>query len=289
MILAWTALVAISASASAAEKLSVLIVDGHNNHKWKETTPVVKRILEDSGRFTVSVATAPADKNELATFEPKFSDYDVVLSNYNGPAWSEATQKAFEEYVSGGGGFVCLHAANNAFTDWDEYNVMIGLGGWGGRTEKNGPYIRVRDGEIVRDTTPGRGGSHGKRHPFLVEHRQPDHPILKGLPTAWMHEEDELYDRLRGPAKDLTVLATAYSSPDTGGTGENEPMLMVIDYGQGRVFHTTLGHDTKAMSCIGFEVTLQRGTEWAATGEVTLTDVPDNFPRDSAVSTRPQD
>ncbi len=141
---------------------------------------------------------------------------------------------------------------------------------WGGRNEKSGPYVRWRDGKFARDTKPGRGGSHGKRHPFEVIVRDSEHPITAGLPASWMQAEDELYAELRGPAEGMQVLATALSSKESGGTGEHEPILMAIPFGQGRVFHTTLGHDAVAMSGVAFQVTLQRGTEWAATGKVTL-------------------
>ena len=60
-----------------------------------------------------------------------------------------------------GGGMVSIHAANNAFPKWKEYNLMTGLGGWGGRNEKDGPYVYWKDGEIVRDNAPGRGGGAG--------------------------------------------------------------------------------------------------------------------------------
>ncbi len=58
-----------------------------------------------------------------------------------------------------------------------------------------------------------------------------------------------------------------------GGSGEHEPLLMTIQFGNGRVFHTTLGHDAEAIKGMAFQVTLQRGTEWAATGDVTLPSV----------------
>src|SRR5690606_5323718 len=93
-----------------------------------------------------------------------------------------------------------------------------------------------------------------------------------------MHAKDELYDKLRGPGENMTILATAYSDPKTGGSGRHEPMIFTIDYGQGRVFHTPMGHDTEAMECVGFMTTLQRGTEWAATGEVTQEELPEDFP-----------
>jgi type 1 glutamine amidotransferase len=243
--------------------------------------------LVETGLFTVDVATSPAAGEDLSGFVPAFSDYDVVVSNYNGQPWCELAQSRFDEYVSQGGGFVAVHAANNAFPEWAEYNRMIGLGGWGGRNEKSGPYLRLRDGRFVRDETPGAGGSHGAQHEFVVVIRAPDHPVTAGLPQSWLHAQDELYDRLRGPAEDLTVLATAFSSTETGGTGEHEPMLMVVDYGEGRVFHTTLGHSDRAMQCVGFIVTFQRGAEWAATGQVTKTEVPEDFPTADEVRTRP--
>jgi hypothetical protein len=68
----------------------------------------------------------------------------------------------------------------------------------------------------------------------------------------------------------MHVLATGFSATETGGSGQHEPLLMTVQFGQGRVFHTTLGHDTKAMQGVAFQVTLQRGTEWAATGDVTM-------------------
>jgi type 1 glutamine amidotransferase len=284
-LFALTLSLAFAASTLAAEPIKALIIDGQNNHDWKRTTPVLKQILEETGRFKVDVATSPA--KDTAGFAPKFADYQVVLSNYNGQRWPAATESAFAQYVNGGGGFVAVHAANNAFPDWPEYNAMIGLGGWGGRNEKSGPYVRFKDGQFVRDESKGPGGGHGPQHAFVVETRNQEHPITKGLPEKWLHAKDELYDKLRGPATKMTVLATAFSKPgkDTGGTGEHEPQLMVIDYGKGRVFHTTLGHSPEAMKCVGFIATFTRGAEWAATGKVTQK-VPEDFPTAEKVSTR---
>ena len=108
---------------------------------------------------------------------------------------------------------------------------------------------------------------------------------MKGLPKVWMHQGDELYATLRGPGENMTVLATAHSDPQNKGTGHDEPMLMVLHYGKGRIFHTVMGHDVAALSCVGFITTYQRGTEWAATGKVTQK-VPTNFPTATAVSNR---
>lgn len=281
LALVLTAIPVAAQSAETKSKIKLLLIDGQNNHAWAKTTPLIKAALEESGLFAIDVATTPPKGQKLDEFKPDFSKYQVVVSNYNGDEWPEATKKAFEAFVAGGGGFVPVHAANNAFANWAEYNKMIGVGGWGGR--KALPMLRFRDGKVVVDNTPGGRGSHGKKHEFAVETRKADHPIVAGLPAKWMHTADELYGTLGGPAENVTVLATAFSAKETGGTGENEPMLMTIDYGKGRVFHTTLGHDETSMKCVGFVVTLCRGTEWAATGKVTQK-VPENFPTEGKTS-----
>jgi type 1 glutamine amidotransferase len=273
-------------AAGFAAPIKVLIVDGQNNHAWKETTPVLKTTLEEDGRFTVDVATTPAKGGDMSTFKPKFSEYAVVVSNYNGEPWSSEAKDALDAFVKNGGGFVSYHAADNAFPEWKGYQEMIAVGGWGGRkVETFGPHVRWKDGQAVTDTIPGNCGNHGARLPFQVTMRNPNHPIAKGLPAVWTHAADELYNSLCGPAKELTILGTAHSDPANRGTDLEEPMLMTIRYGKGRVFHTTLGHDVAAMKCVGFIATLQRGTEWAATGKVTQK-VPKDFPTATEASVR---
>jgi len=266
--------------------LKALIVDGQNNHDWRSTTPVLKALLEDAGLFTVDVATTPGQGKPMDSFRPDFAKYDVVVSNYTGDNWPKATQDALVDYMNNGGGLVIYHAADNAFPNWKEWNEMIAIGGWGGRNEKSGPMVRYRDGKVVFDTSPGAGGTHGPQHAFQVVTRERQHAIMAGLPEKWMHASDELYSKLRGPAKNMTVLATAYADPAKNGTGENEPALFTIRYGKGRVFHTVLGHAAEQCRCVGFIVTFQRGTEWAATGRVTQMDVPEDFPTADEVSLR---
>ena len=295
-----------------AKKIKVLIVDGQNNHVvWPKSTIMMKQYLEETGLFAVDIdrtyytwkAEREKDFLPLAgvgetenlkepktdpNFSPKFKKYDVVISNFGWKAadWPEATQKALEDYMEAGGGFVSVHAADNSFPDWLEYNKMIGLGGWGDRNEKNGPYVYyTNEGELVRDDSPGNAGSHGPQHLIPITVRVPDHPITKGMPEKWMTAKDECYAKLRGPGENMIILATGKDMSGKAPTDRHEPMLMVLTYGKGRIFHTTLGHDDYSCEGVDFITTLLRGTEWAATSKVTIP-VPDDFPTAEGPSSR---
>jgi hypothetical protein len=279
----------IAVAATPPEKIKVLIIDGQNNHSnMKKGTQRMKAYLLATGIFDVDVATTPPAGKSMQSFKPDFSKYRVVVSNYNGASWPEATNTAFDKFMYEGGGLVTVHAADNAFPEWAEFNQMIGLGGWGKRNEEAGPYVYYDEQQkkFIEDIDPGIGGSHGHQHEFIVKTRDKNHPITKGLPEEWLHQKDELYDRLRGPAEHLTVLATAFSPKDKAGSGRHEPVLMAINYGKGRVFHTTLGHEDYSQKCVGFMVTFQRGVEWAATGQVTQP-VPADFPTATQGKARP--
>ena len=267
-----------------------LIITGQNNHNWQESSPILKKILNETGLFSSEIMTTPKTGGDMKTFNPDFSKYKLVVLDYNGDSWTEKTNTAFVDYVKNGGGVVIYHAADNSFPGWKEYNEMTGLGGWGDRNQKSGPYVYYKNDQLITDTSAGIGGTHGKRREFIVRTRITDHPITKGLPARWLHGTDELYSLLRGPAKNMQILATAFADSSAGGgTMRDEPMLMTITYGKGRIFHTTMGHADEgggpSMQCVGFITTLQRGAEWAVTGDVTQK-VPWDFPSAAGVVLR---
>jgi type 1 glutamine amidotransferase len=309
-------------------ELKVLIIDGQGNHGiWPKTTAMMKDYLVKTGMFSVDIYRtkylwfgphSQMDSSELVAnynlykltdkpyellkeskadpnFAPVFSDYDVIVNNFGWKVadWPVQTQKDFEAYMANGGGMVLVHAADNAFGQWVEYNKMIGLGGWGSRTKENGPYVYYsKENKITIDTSDGGCGSHGPQHEAMISIREPNHPIVKGLPSEWLHTKDEVYERLRGPGQNMTILATAYSGVDkeitensakSGRTDRHEPMLMVLDYKKGRVFHITLGHSLLSFESVGLKTVFERGTEWAATGKVTQK-LPANFPSKDKVS-----
>ena len=303
-------------------RLQVLIVDGANNHSiWPKTTQMIKDYLEESGLFEVTVArldtvwlgysnspnhlnaypqrTTPPQilekPQKTAQFSIDFSPYDLVVSNMgnNAPYWPAATMKSFEAYMANGGGLVVVHAADNSWGQWEGFNKMIGLGAWGGRDSTSGPFVHYVENKGPTADHNGRiCGTHGKQHEYIVTTRDTEHPIMKGLPENWLHAKDELYDRMRGPFENATILATAFSDakinaprPDLPGTGKHVPALMAVEYGKGRTFHTILGHADYSMECVGFITTLLRGAEWAATGKVTQP-VPADFPKAGQLSSR---
>ncbi len=299
-------------SLSVQAKIKVLIVDGQNNHEvWPKSTIMMKQYLEETGLFSVDIrrtkftwkgerekAFLPLagvgetqdlkDPKADPDFILSFKKYDVVVSNFgwNAADWPEATQKALEKFMKNGGGFVSVHAADNSFPNWLEYNKMIGLGGWGDRNEKAGPYVYyTNEGELVRDNTPGSAGSHGPQHNIPVTVRVSDHPITQGMPNVWMTPKDECYAKLRGPGENMIILATGKDMSGKAPTDRQEPLLMVLTYGKGRIFHTTLGHDDYSCEGVDFITTFVRGVQWAATGKVTIP-VPDDFPTAGQPSSR---
>lgn len=255
----------------SAKTINVMLITGQTDkyHNWEIMSACLTDILAEQPIFNTDVVVMPSS----GEFNPDFASYDVVVLNLNFVEWSDQTKRAFESYVSDGGGVVIIHETNNAFPEWKEFNRMIGLGGWGGRTEKDGDYYYWKDGDYVRDSSAGKTGSHGRRVPFEINVRNTKHPIMKGLPTKWVHNNDELYSNLRGPAENIEVLATAYSDPKTKGSGKEEPVFFTVTYGKGRIFHNILGHTKKDFTAAvrdnrGFQVVVSRGTEWAATGKV---------------------
>jgi uncharacterized protein len=303
---------AMAKTTPAGKIIRTLIVDGQNNHvQWPKITYMMKQYLEETGKFsvdvrrthytwngddlipqfpingvsnTVALPKSRADSSYLIDFTP----YDLVICNFgwNAAPWPAETQANFEQFIKKGGGLVVIHAADNSFPQWPAYNQMIGLGGWGDRTEKDGPYVYYDQADkLVRDMQPGKAGSHGAQSEFLITIRDSKHPITRGMPMKWLHTKDEMYDRLRGPAENMTVLATAFSAKSNNGTDRNEPMLIALKYGKGRIFHTPLGHMDYSVECVGFITCLLRGAQWAATGKVDIP-IPSDFPAESAISAR---
>lgn len=228
--------------------IETLYLTGQNNHDWERSAPFCRDLLQRSGKFNVHMAE---QASEALTDRAALAKYALLIVDYNGPEWSPDARQNFIQAVRRGTGVCILHAANNAFTGWKEYEELCAL--------------------MWRD-----GTGHGSYHKFDVKITDPDHPVTKGLPPVLCSHPDELYHRLvHMHNTPYQVIATAHSSKESGGTGNEEPMLVVKTYGQGRVFHCILGHvwSGSVMDTFDnpdFQRVFLRGCEWAATGNATL-------------------
>lgn len=230
------------------DKLHALIVSGQNNHDCEWTTEKMQRVLEDSGRFEVRTT---GDPEQYLASSPRITEVDVFVLDYNGPRWGEDAEQRFLEAVSAGAGVVVVHAANNAFKGWTDYETLVG--------------------HLWRE-----GTSHGRFHTFDVPIARRDHPVTATLPDIRDHPDELYHDLWRAPAANHETLASAMSSKESGGSGKEEPMILVGSFGKGRIFHTPLGHVWRDQehTRASFEdpqlhTLLVRGAEWAATGAVS--------------------
>ena len=249
------------AAAPGPAKTAVLIITGQSNHNWRGTTPLLRKALEDTGKFDVHVT------EEFRGAGPEtLAPYDLVVLNYfdrNLPElrWGDRADAALLDFLRSGKGMVVYHFSVAAFNGWTEYE-KLSAGNW--RPDK---------------------GHHSAPHNFVVEIKDQEHPITKGLRLSFPQANDELYANLRWqPAGSYHLLATAnddhalYAARRTDsrapqplvGDSANEPMLWTTEYGKGRVFVTALGHDVEQVQTPAFVTTFARGAEWAATGKVTL-------------------
>ncbi len=238
--------------------VKVLIFSGRNNHDWRTTTPHLRKILADTGRFDVRISEEPS-----GTTDETLAPYDVLVIDYCGPRWGDVTEKAVESFVRSGKGMVVVHGASYGFSGLEVLGDRHA--GTGIREEPWPAWGQMVGG---RWTSPPQKGFHGQRHSFRVRVVQSEHPIFQGMSDSFI-ATDELYHQMRF-LPGTQILATSFDDPNQGGTGKDEPMLCVNHYGSGRVFYTALGHEVPAMSEPGFISTFVRGTEWAATGKVTL-------------------
>ncbi len=233
--------VAMCHSEEAGKPIRTLIITGCDvsAHPWRETTPAIRKILEETKKFEVFVCEDPA----ILESKQALDKYSLILLNYFNfrvPTISDTAKENLTAFVREGKGVVNLHLASASFSEWDEFHKMVG-----------------------RWWVMGESG-HGPRGKFTVSIVDKEHPITKGMSD--FDTDDELYAKLVGEDP-IHVLASAYSD----WSKKVEPLAFTLSYGKGRVYHHCFGHDAKAVENPPVARLLARGAEWAATGEVAET------------------
>ena len=229
-----------SAGSAAQTPLKVLLVTGDDvqpAHNWPEVSQAIKETLVASGKFEVRVCE-DAGVLDSATSLARYDLVFLQLYNAKTPTLSAAAKENLTKFISGGKGLAVSHLSSASFKEWAEFPKLCG-----------------------RCWVMGKSG-HGPRGVFKARIAKPDHPITKGLTD--FEADDELYAKLQGDAP-ITVLVEA----DSDWSKQTEPLAFTVEYGGGRVFHETFGHDGKAIrGNPSVQKLIQRGCEWAATGKV---------------------
>jgi hypothetical protein len=237
-LLATTASTFVARAADAPKKIKVLLVTGDDVpvHPWLVTSSAIKEMLVSSGRFDVQICEDPGVLDSAAIL----ARYDLVfLDFYNAhlPTLSPQGKQNLLDFVSGGKGFAVCHLSSASFKEWPEFRQLCG-----------------------RCWVMGTSG-HGPRGVFQARIAQKDNPITQGLED--FQADDELYGKLQGDAP-INVLVEA----DSDWSHKTEPLVFTLEYGKGRVFHETFGHDGRALGNPTVQKLIQRGCQWAATGQV---------------------
>jgi type 1 glutamine amidotransferase len=219
--------------------LRVLILSGEGNHDWRTTSPFLRQLLLDTGRFDVRLCESP-----VGLTAKTLGGFDAVVDDYSGPRLGTDTEKALETFVNAGNGLVVTYGGLAAAA-----RPQSGEQTWAGfakLTEVSWPINNAL-------------GSDAPFRMLALKTVRPEHPVMQGF-QSHLRTADQ-------PRRGFTLLPGAEVLATTD---KDEPLLFASSSGKGRVFCTTLGRDLGSMEETVFITTFLRGTEWAASGKVTL-------------------
>jgi type 1 glutamine amidotransferase len=173
---------------------------------------------EDAGAFTTA---------NLARYRV------VVFASTTGDVLDAKQQRAFEQFVERGGGFVGVHAAADTEYDWPWYGRLVGA--------------------YFLSHPPGLQAT-------LV---QPERDGMR-VGAAWPIR-DELYNYRSNPRRQVRVIDTIDEARYAGGTmGKDHPISWCHAMKRGRSWYTGLGHDAAVYANANFLSRLRGGLRHAA-------------------------
>lgn len=189
-----------------------------------EDTNITVDSTESAAQFTTS---------NLARYDA------VAFLSTTGDVLNADQQKAFENYVATGGGYVGIHAAADTEYDWEFYGGLVGA------------YF----------------DSHPQIQSATVRVENHDHPATAHLDEEW-ERTDEWYNYRTNPRDQAKVLATLDETTYTGGNMKGDhPISWCQTYQGGRSFYTGLGHTKESYAEPAFRQHLSGGLRYA-TGQV---------------------
>lgn len=211
-------------------RIAIITGDDYPGHLWRLTAPELAKILREDPRLEVTIEESP-----YMLASPLMAHYDAAIIHYMNwqprPDPGEAVQQGLDQYVQSGKGLIFVHFACGAFQKWAGFVKIAG---------------RVFDPKLP---------PHDPYGPFEVQVCDRDHPITSQM--AAFKTTDELYTCLTGDTP-IRVLLEATSKLDQ----KIYPMGFVHEVGKGRVFHSPLGHDLKALRAPGPRELYRRAAAW---------------------------
>ena len=219
---------------SSESRFSILVFSKTEGYRHASISAGKRALLqlgqENNFRVDTTASAEVFTRDQLAKYDA------VVFLNTTGDVFDEAQQRAFEQYIQAGHGFIGIHAAADTEYEWSWYRELVGAYFKG--------HPRVQSGTVhVSD---------------------PVHPATRGLPTTWSRT-DEWYNYRTNPRGEVHVLATLDEQSYEGGTmGADHPIAWVHEHDGGRAFYTGGGHTSGSFTDPKFRTHLLGGIEWAA-------------------------
>lgn len=161
----------------------------------------------------------------------------VVFANTTGDVLDAEQQRALQDYIEGGGGFLGIHSAADTEYDWPWYGTLVGS--W---FDSHPPGLQTAEVSFPPSTvTQGRQS---------------------------LRVTDELYNYRSQPPG--TVIATVSEKDYQGGTmGDNHPIAWCQQIKQGRSWYTGLGHDAAVYNLQPFREHLRDGLRYVTGQSLT--------------------
>lgn len=220
---------AVSAAVAAPSRVLIFSKTAGFRH---ESIPVAVAALQRLAAQQMLDSDASEDAGVFTA--ERLSRYGaVVFVNTTSDVLDDSQQRALQDFIEEGGGFVGVHAAADTEYDWPWYGKLVGA--W---FRSHPPGLHATRVRFTQDGIAAQG-------------------------REWQ-VVDEIYNYRDNPRGRVRVLATVEEADYTGGTmGADHPIAWCHESRRGRAWYTGLGHDAKLYADPVFLRQLARGLRYA--------------------------